>query len=507
VAPTDTLAVDGYKLYRTDLGSGNFSVVYDGALNSERLHYNVTGLTTGTRHAFNVVSVNANGVSEPSLELLVIVCLRPDGFPRPTRVTSTRTSVTLGWTAPSDSGGCPLLEYQLFVDDGQGGSFQQIDSPTLAGRPYTLQHTVTHEGTADPIVQGAALTTGRPYRFKLVAVNEVGSVESTNYAEIVCAAVPDGPPNAPTQDFTYTDRDRVQVVYSALDAATNGGSAILGYDLWRDDGAGGDLVSLYGSQAASQSVLALTYTDFEVAEATTYRYQYRARNINGWGPFSGVAYLFAAARPATPSPPSLLSVSDTEISLQLFAPTSTGGSDITSYELWIDGGTLNSAFVQVTTYAGTPSSLAHTLTVSGDALTGGQLYSMKFRARNAVGYSEFSSLLRVGLGAEPPAISTLASVIADCGPTFVAMSWSAPTASLNLPVLGYVVQMISPVNDEWVDVLDASTDADRLAYVHYGAVTGETYTFRVFAVNFNGRSSQVGNYVQILACGLPRYMS
>lgn len=46
----------------------------------------------------------------------------------------------------------------------------------------------------------------------------------------------------------------------------------MGYDLWRDDGAGGDLHSLYGSQAGSQSILALAYTDFEVEEGVTYRY-------------------------------------------------------------------------------------------------------------------------------------------------------------------------------------------------------------------------------------------
>jgi hypothetical protein len=73
------------------------------------------------------------------------------------------------------------------------------------------------------------------------------------------------------------------------------------------------------------------------------------------------------------------------------------------------------------------------------------------------------------------------------------MTWSPLTGSLSLPVLGYIVQMINPVNDEWVDVLDASTDADVLSYKHYGLVTGNTYAFRVFAVNFNGRSSLVGN--------------
>ena len=88
----------------------------------------------------------------------------------------------------------------------------------------------------------------------------------------------------------------------------------------------------------------------------------------------------------------------------------------------------------------------------------------------------------------------------------MALSWSRVTAPLALPVLGYVVQMIDPVTDEWMDLLDASDDPDRLSHVKYGATTGETYSFRVFAVNFNGRSALAGSQVSILACGLPRHM-
>ena len=40
----------------------------------------------------------------------------------------------------------------------------------------------------------------------------------------------------------------------------------------------------------------------------------------------------------------------------------------------------------------------------------------------------------------------------------------------------------------------------------YGVTVGESYTFRAFAVNFNGVSSAIGNTVTILTCGLPRYM-
>jgi hypothetical protein len=95
----------------------------------------------------------------------------------------------------------------------------------------------------------------------------------------------------------------------------NGGSTILGYDLWRDDGQGGDMETLYGSQAATWPTLALHFTDFHVLKGVTYRYAYRARNINGWGDFSGVSYLFAAGVPSKPEAPALTHVNDDSIGL------------------------------------------------------------------------------------------------------------------------------------------------------------------------------------------------
>ena len=74
VTPTDSLVIDGYKLAMIKLGTGDSTIVYDGSENSERLFYNVTGLETGQRYTFSVVSVKFNGVSEPSDELVAVVC-------------------------------------------------------------------------------------------------------------------------------------------------------------------------------------------------------------------------------------------------------------------------------------------------------------------------------------------------------------------------------------------------------------------------------------------------
>ena len=84
------------------------------------------------------------------------------------------------------------------------------------------------------------------------------------------------------------------IQYNFLTLTQNGGSPILGYDLWRDDGANGDYQSLF----SVDNDLANFFLDTNVEKGLLYRYKYRARNINGWGDFSNPGYLFAADAPS-----------------------------------------------------------------------------------------------------------------------------------------------------------------------------------------------------------------
>ena len=147
----------------------------------------------------------------------------------------------------------------------------------------------------------------------------------------------------------------------------------------------------------------MTFLDQDVEKALLYRYKYRARNINGWGEFSEVSYLYAANVPSTPDAPTLIQVDTTSIQLQMYVPIDTGGANLISYELFMDEGDTNTVFSPVTSYAdlggSTATLLTHTLTTVADGMVTGKIYTFKFRASNSVGSSEFSQLLRIGLGA------------------------------------------------------------------------------------------------------------
>lgn len=111
---------------------------------------------------------------------------------------------------------------------------------------------------------------GQVYKFKIRAWNNIGYID-TEEIEIVLASVPDTPANPPAQDLSFHNNEHhIKINYNALTTLQNGGSAVLGYQLWRDNGEGGDLEPLYDSDFN----LGLTYTDVNVAEGKTYRYMY-----------------------------------------------------------------------------------------------------------------------------------------------------------------------------------------------------------------------------------------
>ena len=171
----------------------------------------------------------------------------------------------------------------------------------------------------------------------------------------------------------------------------------------------------------------LSYVDYDIQKGVTYRYQVRGRNKNGWGEFSDAGYLFAASAPSRPEKPTMTLVDDTTIDLQFYTPEDTGGSDVTAYELVMDGGELNTVFTAVATYGtngiGAISELTHQLTMAADSLTQGKIYGFKFRARNAVSWGDYSLVTRIGLGDYPPAINSLAEVEERNSQYSVTMAW------------------------------------------------------------------------------------
>jgi hypothetical protein len=65
---------------------------------------------------------------------------------------------------------------------------------------------------------------------------------------------------------------------------------------------------------------------YNIIKSKSYRFRYRAKNINGWSDYSDIIYITAAVKPAKPPAPTLISADNTEITLQFYKPEDNGGS-------------------------------------------------------------------------------------------------------------------------------------------------------------------------------------
>ena len=86
------------------------------------------------------------------------------------------------------------------------------------------------------------------------ALNEIGYSESLA-KKIIYALTPSKPASPPAKDFVLTSKSHIKLLYDAIEGTGTGGSPILDYDLWRDDGQNGDYNQLY----ATESILSLSY--------------------------------------------------------------------------------------------------------------------------------------------------------------------------------------------------------------------------------------------------------
>jgi hypothetical protein len=113
-----------YKLLR-DAGNappGSATITIATAYDGSATQYSVTGLTSGLTYRFQYYATNAYGDSPGSAILSAAASQLPGapGTPTIDWTLSSRTSLFVGWAAPSTLGESPILGYLLEMDRGNG---------------------------------------------------------------------------------------------------------------------------------------------------------------------------------------------------------------------------------------------------------------------------------------------------------------------------------------------------------------------------------------------------
>ena len=68
-------------------------------------------------------------------------CVAPSSPLPPLRVSGTLTSITLNWTAPLDTGGCPITGYKLYRNTGNLDPISiEVDPDSIRDDPTITEY-------------------------------------------------------------------------------------------------------------------------------------------------------------------------------------------------------------------------------------------------------------------------------------------------------------------------------------------------------------------------------
>lgn len=178
-------------------------------------------------------------------------------------------------------------------------------------------------------------------------------------------------------------------VVASFSDAGNGGDAIDSRQIGYDDNSAGSSKTVVSSDG-STTITGLT-------PGKTYYFWARTHNSVGWSSWSGRASAKTLSVPTAPSAPLLSSVTATSVDAS-WSANSNGGSTITEYQL---GYGISAIGPSVTFSASSPQVIT--------GLTPGNRYFIFVRARNSVGWSDWS---------KPTSMNTVAGAYILVGTTW-----------------------------------------------------------------------------------------
>src|SRR5438445_534581 len=266
--------------------------------------------------------------------------------------------------------------------------------------------------------------------------------------------------------------------------ASNGGSAITGYQIERSTDGG----TTWNTIVANTASTATSYSNYIHLAITTNTYRVSA--INGIGTSFPSSLASATTSIATaPDPPRYLSattVSPSQINLSWWTPVNTGGSVITGYQIErsTDGGTTWNTIVANT---GSALYINH---YSNYFLSANSTYTYRVSAINAIGTSAPSNTASATTSPatvpDPPRYLNATAV----SPSQINLSWWTPVNSGGSVITGYKIERSTDGGTTWTTIVANTGSALYINhYSNYFLSASTTYTYRVSAINAIGTSA------------------
>ncbi len=370
---------------------------------------------------------------------------------------ATDSSIALNWEMPEDSGGSPITGYRV---QGRRNNTSYDDLPW----PDAQDDTVTEFLHKD-------LVEGDVWDYLVAARNIAGESTTRDVTDTVKTSIP-----GKVDDLVATadGETTIDLEWSAPDSGT---SVITGYKIERSPNGTGSWTSLPKSDTIS------SYTHEDLTAGTTVYYRVRATNRHGDGPWSNVSSATTedASRPSPPRGLTATADGQNAIDLEWRAPSDTGSSAITGYKIEVSS--------NGTSWDSLANTAANTTAHKHTGLSAGNTRHYRVFAINDDGTSDPSDTASATTSTTPPKAPgppTDLEATAD-GPNAIDLSWTAPSDTGSSNIVGYRIEASEDDTTSW-RVIQSNTRSRTTTYEHAGLDPGDTYYYRVSAINDDATS-------------------
>lgn len=172
-----------------------------------------------------VNEISSGPFSSPTSILSAVVPSTPVA---PTMVSQSESAIAISWTAPTDTGGTPLIGYKIQWNGGTGNTFSTIHNHS--------------EVLSLAFTKSDNIQAGKTYELRIIAINAVGDSQPSPSKAILAATIPNAPVNLAKVTSTKTS-----VTLSWSVPTHNGSSNIIGYRVYWDNNTGTLLPTSIGS--------------------------------------------------------------------------------------------------------------------------------------------------------------------------------------------------------------------------------------------------------------------
>lgn len=442
-APTSNggVALTNYKIYRSTNSGTEVQVATVGGAT---LVYEDDTVAGNQTYYYKVAAFNGY-ISPLSNEVSAILPSGRPGMVDDLQCLQGVENITLSWDAPELDGGFPITDYQIYRS-------------TISGEEILLGST----GGANCTYVDNGMEVGRTYYYQVTALNSEAESAPCAEVEIDFVALP-----GPAQDLR-ADVSPYAIMLEWDTPASDGGSPIIGYDIYRRNVTSDSEWGYYDYTDYVQY-----YNDTNVQLGCTY--QYKITTWNGdWleSPFSDVLEV----QYVVPSEPFNIAANANghgTLSVTWQAPNSTGGRALTGYML----------------YWGTEP-----FTYSSSMFLGViTSYSLSGLEDSTTYYITLAAVTACGPGPQgTQAVATTAEVPGDpedlsltAGDSQVTLNWSPPSDNGGSGITMYkIYRSIASGGESFLTNCGANC-----TWIDAHLVNGQTYYYRVSAVNAVGEGA------------------